>query len=157
MHRKDPRVLGRAIPALALALIALLQIGCSGATRIQGRVIPGPVGLAVVVDPTDERLTQPGIPGVEVAMLRESASNSASMLMNTTTDDVGNFTFTLARGQHPGGAVIIRTRGPGIYTARSRTYLPQGAQKLLCTAMPQPTNIPPATGAPQDPNTRTER
>ena len=79
MHRKDASVLGRAIPALAPALIALLQIGCSGATRIQGRVIPGPVGLAVVVDPTDERLTQPGIPGVEVAMLRESASNSASM------------------------------------------------------------------------------
>lgn len=157
MHRKDARVLGRTIPALALALIALVQIGCSGATRIQGRVIPGPVGLAVVVDPTDERLTQPGIPGVEVAMLRESASNSASMLMNTTTDEEGNFTFTLARGQHPGGPVIIRTRGPGIYTARSRTYLPQGAQQLLCTAMPQPSTAPPATGAPQDPNTRTER
>lgn len=157
MHRKDARVLGRIIPALALALITLVQVGCSGATRIHGRVITGPVGLAVVVDPTDERLTRPGIPGVEVAMLRESASNSASMLMSTTTDEEGNFIFTLARGQHPGGAVIIRTRGPDIYTARSRTYLPKGGRKLLCTAMPQPASIPPATGAPQDPNTRTER
>ncbi len=153
MHRKDARVLGRIIPALA-ALAALIQIGCSGATRIDGRVIPGPVGLAVIVDPTDERLAQPGVAGVEVAMLRESASNSGSMFMNTTTDEQGNFSFTLGRGQHPGGAVIIRTRGPGIYTARSRSYLPKGAQKLLCTVMLQPEARAPATDNPADPNTR---
>ncbi|MEA5522312.1 hypothetical protein [Limnoraphis robusta] len=158
MHRKDARVLGRIIPALTIALIALVQIGCSGSTRIKGRVITGPVGLAVIVDPTDERLANPGVPGVEVAMLRESASNSGSMLMNTTTDEEGNFSFSLARGQHPGGAVIIRTRGPGIYTARSRSYLPKGNQVLLCTVMPQPaTATTPATGAVPDPNTRTER
>jgi hypothetical protein len=158
MHRKDARVLGRIIPVLALALLVVAQIGCSGATRINGRVITGPVGLAVVVDPTDERLSQPGVPGVEVAMLRESASNSASMLMSTTTDEQGNFSFTLARGQHPGGAVIIRTRGPGIYTARSRSYLPKGTQKLLCTVMTQPAQAThPATGAAPDPNTRTDR
>ncbi len=157
MHRKDARVLGRIIPVLVIALLALAQIGCSGATRVHGRVVTGPVGLAVIVDPTDERLTQPGVPGVEVAMLRESASNSGSMLMSTTTDEQGNFMFTIARGQHPGGAVIIRTRGPGIYTARSRSYLPTGNRKLLCTVMPQPAPpIPPATGAAPDPN-RMER
>ncbi len=156
MHRKDARVLGRIIPLLAIALFTVAQIGCSGATRINGRVITGPVGLAVIVDPTDERLTLPGVPNVEVAMLRESASNSGSMLMSTTTDDQGNFMFTLARGQHPGGAVIIRTRGPGIYTARSRSYLPKGNQKLLCTVMAQPTSSGPATGTAPDPN-RMER
>jgi hypothetical protein len=157
MHRKDARVPGRIIPALALALIALVQIGCSGATRINGRVVKGPVGLAVIVDPTDERLSEPGVPGAEVAMLRETASNSGSMLLSTTADEEGNFTFTLARGQHPGGAVIIRTRGPGIYTARSRTYLPKGNQVLLCTVMPQPAPTTPATDAASDPNTRMQR
>jgi hypothetical protein len=138
MHRKDARVFGRTLSILALFAAAFALTGCSGATRIDGRVVTGPVGLAVVVDPTDERLSNPGVGGVEVALLRETSSNSGSLITRTVTDEHGDFRFTLARGHHPGAAVIVRTRGDGIYTSRSRTYLPRGNQKLLCTVMAQP-------------------
>lgn len=139
MHRTDARVLSRTMTVLAaLALIPMLA-ACQASTKFGGRVIPGSAGLAVVVDPGDDRLDVPGVPDIEVALLRSSASNSGgSVMMETVTDADGNFTFTLGRGQHPGGPVLVRTRGPGVFTSRSRAYLPRGSQKLLCSVMLDP-------------------
>tara|TARA_R110000782_G_scaffold20675_19_gene55912 strand:- start:15069 stop:15503 length:435 start_codon:yes stop_codon:yes gene_type:complete len=139
MRGTDARVFGRLTASLAMLAVALLQVGCSGSTRIDGRVVSGPVGLAVVVDPSDDRLSEPGIPGVEVALLRESSGSSGgAMITRAVSDEAGNFTFTLARGQHPAGPVSVRTRGDGVFTSRSRSYLPRGNQRLLCTVMTQP-------------------
>jgi hypothetical protein len=84
------------------------------------------------------RSKTPGLPGIEVALLRESSTSSGAMITSAVSDDQGNFRMTLARGQHPGNAVIVRTRGDGVYTSRSRTYLPRGNQQLLCTVIAQP-------------------
>ena len=139
MRGTDARVFGRLATLAAAIAVAMLQIGCSGSTRINGRVVSGPVGLAVVVDPSDDRLSEPGIPGVEVALLREAAgSSSGAMIARVVSDDEGNFTFTLAQGQHPGGPVTVRTRGEEVFTSRSRAYLPRGDQRLLCTVMTKP-------------------
>lgn len=139
MRGTDARVFGRLMAALAAIAMVALQIGCSGSTRVGGRVVSGSVGLAVVVDPSDDRLSEPGIPGVEVALLRESTSaTGGAMITRAVSDDQGNFTFTLARGQHPAGPVIVRTRGDGVFTSRSRSYLPRGTQQLLCTVITQP-------------------
>ena len=138
MRRTDARVFGRMM-MLAAVVVAFVQVGCAGATRIDGRVVAGSVGLAVVVDPGDERLSEPGIPGVEVALLRETNTTSGgAMITKAVSDEEGNFRFTLARGQHPAGAVIVRTRGEGVFTSRSRSYLPRGTQQLLCTVMTEP-------------------
>ena len=143
MRCTDARVFGRSSRLAALFAAALLLVGCSGATRINGRVIEGPVGLAVVVEPSDERLANPGLPGIEVALLRETASTSAAIITTAVTDEEGNFRMTLARGQHPGNAVIVRARGEGIYTSRSRAFLPRGNQQLLCTVIAQPARTDP--------------
>lgn len=143
MRCTDARVFGRTFHLAAALAAALFLVGCSGATRINGRVITGPTGLAVVVDPSDDRMKNPGLPGIEVALLRETATSSSAMITSAVTDDQGNFRMTLARGQHPGNAVIVRTRGDGVYTARSRTYLPRGNQQLLCTVIAQPARTDP--------------
>lgn len=139
MRRTDARVLG----LIALLAAALLQIGCSGATRVNGRVVSGPVGLAVAVDAGDERLQEPGIAGVEVALLRETSGSAGSLITKAVTDEEGNFRMTLARGAHPGGAVIVRARGDAVYTSRSKAYLPRGNQVLLCTVMTRPDRADP--------------
>lgn len=139
MHRTDARVLIRTMTVLAIIILGTGLTGCAASTNFGGRVIPGSAGLAVVVDPSDERLETDGVPGVEVALLRSSASNSGgAVMMETVTDEEGNFSFTLGRGQHPGGPVLVRTRGPGVFTSRSRSYLPRGSQKLLCSVMLDP-------------------
>lgn len=138
MRSTDARVFGRFIPVIALSAAVLFQLGCAGSTRIDGRVVTGPVGMAIIAEPGDERLESSGVPGVEVALLRETTSSGGALITQTVTDEEGNFRMTLARGKHPGNAVIVRTRGDGIYTSRSRSYLPRGSQKLLCTVIPQP-------------------
>lgn len=155
MRRTDARVLIRTMTVMLSIFFVSGLSGCSGSTKFGGRVIPGSAGLAVVVDPGDERLTTPGVPDIEVALLRGSASNAAgAVMMETVTDSDGNFSFTLGRGQHPGGPVLVRTRGPGIFISRSRTYLPRGSQRLLCSVMPdpgRPTTGESSKGPPKDP------
>lgn len=138
MRRTDARVLGKPVLFTLLLLAAAVQIGCRGATRIDGRVVSGPVGLAVVVDQSDERLLADGLSGVEVALLQDTSTTSGAVIASTVSDEDGNFRFTLARGRHPGGSVIVRARGDTIYTARSRAYLPRAGQRLLCTVMTRP-------------------
>ena len=138
MHRTDARMLGKLAFVLAAVAAAFALSGCAGSTRIDGRVVSGPVGLAVVVDQTDERLAEPGVPGVEIALLQESSTAGGAVIATTTSDEDGNFRITLARGRHPGGQIVVRARGDAIYTARSRAYLPRGGQRLLCTVMPRP-------------------
>jgi hypothetical protein len=139
MRCTDARVMIRTMAVLVSFALASGLTGCSASTRFEGRVIPGSAGLAVVVDPGDDRLQIPGVPDVEVALLRSSASNSGgAVLLETVTDAEGNFSLTLGRGQHPGGPVLVRTRGPGVFTSRSRAFLPRGSQKLLCSVMIDP-------------------
>lgn len=145
MRRTDARGLIRTMTVLVSLVYASALTGCASSTRFDGRVIPGSTGLAVVVDPADERLKIPGVPGVEVALLRGSASNSGgAVIMETVTGEDGNFSFTLGRGQHPGGPIMVRTRGAGVFTSRSQTYLPRGSQKLLCSVMVDPSRPAPS-------------
>jgi hypothetical protein len=145
--RTDARLIGQVLLMVLAGVLAAGLTGCSGATRIDGRVVPGPVGLAVVVDPGDERLLADGVPGVEVALLRDSATNAGgATIMTAVSDETGSFRFTLRRGQHPAGPVIVRTRGAAVYTSRSRAYLPRAGQKLLCTVMLQPESERDRTG-----------
>lgn len=139
MHRKDARVSGLNCLKTLLALCCLALAACSGSTRVTGKVVHGPVGLAVVVDPGDERLDKPGIPAAEVALLRDTGPGSAggAVIVKSVSDEAGNFTLTLAKGQHPGGAVMVRVKGEGFFLSRSRAFLPRGTQQLLCTVIEQ--------------------
>lgn len=116
-----------------LACASILLVACGQSSlRLHGRVIPGRAAVSSVVASDDERLLEPGVPGVEVAMLRDSGPRGGGLITKTTTDEFGDFEIILGRGQHPGGAVMIRVTGDDIFDARSRTFLPSAGQKLLC-------------------------
>ncbi|MEM9372427.1 MAG: hypothetical protein AAGA55_02185 [Planctomycetota bacterium] len=120
---------------LCLSLLALLLAGCNGSVRFSGRVIPGPVGVATVVAGDDARLSEPGVPGVDVALLQATSARGGSVVASTVTDENGAFEIILGRGQHPGGPVIVRVQGDSVFDARSRSYLPVAGQSLLCTVI----------------------
>jgi len=118
-----------------LASLTLMLIGCGGSIRFSGRVIPGPVGVATVVASDDPRLTEAGVPGAEVALLRATSKRGGALVTRVTADENGAFEVVLGRGQHPGGPVIVEVEGDAIFDARSRAYLPTSGQSLLCTVM----------------------
>lgn len=119
------------------AATVILMTGCGGSLIFQGRVIPGRAGVATVVANDDERLTEEGIPGVEVAFLRDSGSRGSGLIAKATTDEFGDFEIVLGRGQHPAKAVMVRVTGESIFDARTRSFLPSVGQKLLCPVIPR--------------------
>lgn len=128
-------MIARATAVLATVLLALTLVGCGGSIRFNGRVIPGPVGVATVVASDDERLSEPGVAGVEVALLRATSARGGGLVTRVVTDENGSFEVVLGRGEHPGGPVIVRVEGDAIFDARSRAYLPTAGQSLLCTVI----------------------
>lgn len=139
---KSSRLLG-----ITLATIAMLSlVGCkSAATHFSGRVIVGTIGQAMVVGPNDERLLEPGIPGLDVVVLQAGGSTArgTGVLTQAKTDELGNFAITIPRGKHPASSVTVRVRGDHIFSSRSQTFLPTNAQKLLCTVITRDGYTPP--------------
>ncbi len=135
-----------------MMLFALLVVGFTGlvgckaaATKISGRVIAGNIGQSVVVGPRDERLKNPGIPGVEITVLHAggSAKRGRGLVASGLADENGDFDITIPRGKHPASSVMIRVKGENIFASRSQTYLPTNAQKLLCTVITRDGYTPP--------------
>lgn len=123
------------LTVLAFCAFCQLMIGCGSSIRFQGRVIAGPVGVATVVPADDGRLSEPGIPGVEVTLLKATSTRGGALVSQVTTDENGTFEVLLGRGQHPGGPVIVKVEGDPIFDARSRAFLPSNGQSLLCTVI----------------------
>ncbi len=132
--------------ASLLLLVVFGLIGCKAAAmRISGKVVQGTVGQVMVVGPADERLAKPGIPDVQVTVLVAGGSEARGkgLVGQATTDELGNFEFSIPHGQHPGSSVMVRVKGDWIFSARSQTYLPTNSQKLLCTAITLDGYVPP--------------
>jgi hypothetical protein len=129
---------------LAVALTGL--VGCkSSPTRINGRVIQGTVGQAIVVGPNDVRLEDQGIPGVDVVVLHAggSVARGRGVVGTATTDELGDFEIKIPGGKHPANSVIVRVKGEWVFSSRSQTYLPTNSQHLLCTVITRDGYTPP--------------
>jgi len=126
----------RTLQTVLLAALTLTIVACGGASiRFSGRVIPGPVGVAAVVPVDDARLSEPGLAGINVTLLKATSARGGSLVAQVVTDDLGDFEIVLGRGQHPGGPIIVRVQGEDVFDARSKAYLPGSGQSLLCTVM----------------------
>ncbi len=123
---------------LKSALItAVFTLAACGSSRYAGKVVPGSVGRPIIVSTTDDRINNdPGIPGLEVTLYNESRAGQApTQISRTVTDDEGDFSFSIASDKTPRGAVIVRVTGEGIYSARSKVFLPRNDQLMLFTVV----------------------
>lgn len=120
-----------------LILITLAALTACGVTKYTGKVIPGTVGRPLVIDESDDRiLDNPGLPGLTVTVYNESSSGQApKQITKTTTDELGNFMFSIPSKETPRGAVVVRVTGDDIYSARAKTYLPRTGQMMLYTVV----------------------
>jgi len=113
------------MPRLVLAaLAALLFAGCTS-NAVKGRVIEGPAGVAVAVDPTDERLAQPGVSGVVV----DARSLTGRSIDSATSGSEGEFTLTIPPGYTGQLEIVVQDdRFPDI---RTRLFRPTQDRQLL--------------------------
>lgn len=123
---------------LKTALItSVFALAACGSSRYAGKVVQGSVGRPIIVSTTDDRINnEPGIPGLEVTLYNESRAGQApTQISRTVTDDHGDFSFSIASDKTPRGAVIVRVTGEGIYSARSKVFLPRNDQLMLFTVV----------------------
>ncbi|MGV6814666.1 MAG: hypothetical protein ACWA5W_06610 [Phycisphaerales bacterium] len=127
--------------------LTMTLVGCggSGATIIKGRVIAGPVGQSVAASPEDERFLEPGIPGIDVAVLSKngSAARGRGVFAKATSDQWGNFELRFPGGQYPRDAIQVRVHGDGIFTSKSTSFLPPDGDQMLCVVITRPGYIIP--------------
>ncbi len=83
--------------ALGLSIAAASLAGCSGPHTISGRVIEGPMSYIEVVDPTDPRLNQPGIPGALLHLEHRPGKLQHDTIDRELSDDQGRFTLVVDR------------------------------------------------------------
>ncbi|MFK7760309.1 MAG: hypothetical protein AB8C13_10230 [Phycisphaerales bacterium] len=119
------------ISTLLFSLV--LALTACGSTRYAGKVIPGTVGRPIIVSTTDDRINNnPGVEGLTVTIYNEPQGGQPPIqITRTTTDEEGEFVFSIPSAQTPRGAVVIRVTGDDIYSARSKAFLPRNGQLML--------------------------
>ena len=98
-----------------LLLIGLFLAGVTALTacakpRLEGLVIPGPIGVVAVIDSDDTRLDQVGIPGAHV---RVSLTGNDRTLVDTTTDEEGRFSIPTTGDRMARGTVRVIVQAEG--------------------------------------------
>ncbi|MEO1279363.1 MAG: carboxypeptidase-like regulatory domain-containing protein [Planctomycetota bacterium] len=99
----------RVLLLAALALGVLLLTGCAK-PRLEGVVIPGPIGVVAVIDGDDTRLDQVGIPEARV---RVSLTGNRRTLVDTMTDEEGRFSVPTSGQNMARGTVRVIVEADG--------------------------------------------
>lgn len=120
------------IRAITACCLLSLLAGCGGIT-VRGTVVGSPIGRAVVVDERDERLSEQGIPGVELKIVRVGSETSGGVapLATAVSDGSGNFSMRLRDADKVRGPVVILTEGDGTLRTSTRIYPPRQGQAVL--------------------------
>ncbi|MEQ8770653.1 MAG: hypothetical protein RIB60_09100 [Phycisphaerales bacterium] len=124
--------MSKTIRTLATACLLTFLAGCGGIT-VRGTVVGSPIGRAVVVDARDERLMQPGIPGVELKIVRPGTETSGGIapLATAVTDEAGRFSMRLSDRDKVRGALVIMAEGESALRSATRIYPPRKGQEVL--------------------------
>ncbi|NRA56760.1 MAG: carboxypeptidase regulatory-like domain-containing protein [Phycisphaerales bacterium] len=99
----------RVLLLAALALGVLFMTGCAK-PRLEGVVIPGPIGVVAVIDGDDTRLDQVGIPEARV---RVSLTGNRRTLVDTMTDEEGRFSVPTSGQNMARGTVRVIVEADG--------------------------------------------
>lgn len=78
--------------------------------RLEGLVIPGPIGVVAVIDRDDTRLDQVGIPDAHV---RVSLTGNGRTLVDTRTDEEGRFSVPTSGSKMARGTVRVIVEANG--------------------------------------------
>jgi len=91
------------------AAVAVCLSACAK-PRLEGLVIPGPIGVVAVIDGDDTRLDQVGIPDARV---RISLTGNRRTLVDTTTDENGRFSVPTSGANMARGTVRVIVEATG--------------------------------------------
>ena len=114
--------------------LAVSASGCAASRAVQGRVLPGPAGIATVVQANDPRLSEPGLGGVEIR-LTDGSGGMGSVAHAVSRED-GSFSLRVSEsamtrrlGLHAESDAIIAFHGTA--------HLPMDDRRLLVIVQPR--------------------
>lgn len=124
----------RALLLFGAALLTALLAGCH-TPRLEGVVIPGPLGVVAVIDRDDTRLDQVGIPDAHV---RVSLTGNGRTLVDTRTDEDGRFSVPTSGDQMARGTVRVSVEAEGYARVDKTVPLRSFYRSLYITMVQMP-------------------
>ncbi|MEQ8843401.1 MAG: carboxypeptidase-like regulatory domain-containing protein [Phycisphaerales bacterium] len=103
--------------------------------RLEGVVIPGPIGVVAVIDRDDTRLDQVGIPEARV---RVSLTGNGRTLVDTVTDEEGRFSVPTTGSNMARGTVRVIVEADGFARVDRTVPLRSFYRSLYITMVEMP-------------------
>lgn len=129
----NTRLRARGFLAGAGVIGALALGGCSK-FKVSGAVLRGEIGRAFLVSPTDPRLEEPGIPGVEIEVSSDGSGRGRHVLATVVSDETGRFQFAVPMPAPP--RLAIRATKEGEYDVRTTVDRPTGGEQMMVLMRP---------------------
>lgn len=118
----------KGICGLAIATLGFGLGGCETSRTVSGKVLPGPTGVATVVQENDPRLEEPGVGGVDVR-ISDGATGLGSVAQTTTAPD-GAFSLRVPERAMTRRLEVL-AEGEDIVRFRGSSFLPMDGRRLL--------------------------
>jgi len=125
------------VPALAAALLSCAIVGCAAKAPVAGKVIEGDISFIGVVDPADERLNGPGIPGATI-VVRGGDTPTALELAEVVSDRKGDFRLSIADQKALTRPAQFTADKEGYSRAVGVMSIPPQDRRLLIILKPMP-------------------
>ncbi len=127
-----------AVPVLCLVLMQLAG-GCGGYV-LQGRVVQADFSMMTFVPATDARLSQPGVPNVQVKLFRDADKPNVRVVATQVSDGAGQLAMPV--GEFGAGWLVeqwrIEASRSGYQSADTMTALPAQSKDMRLLIMLAP-------------------
>ncbi len=117
---------------LALSCVAIALGGCSPYT-LKGKVITGDISYAALVDKSDVRLSDTGVPGVAIELWTDPEKLNRKQVATAVSDNAGEFSMSVSEvgaGFLNYDCAVI-AKGAGLAPVSQTFRLPPSSQRLL--------------------------
>ena len=150
MNWKRTRLIDPFVRCALLAFIGVQLFGCGGVSgyQLKGKVIKGDISFIAIVADDDPRLTDPGIPGVRIALQSDPDKLNKETLGEAVSSGDGSFSIRVDR---VGAGFFMYDVGlsadrRGFERTTSQFKLPPGDRRVLIMLRPGVNS----SGAPDD-------
>ena len=120
---------------LGLLLCCVILLPACAKPRLEGLVLPGPIGVVAVIDRDDARLDQVGVPDARV---RVSLTSNRRTLVDVVTDDEGRFSVPTTGANMARGMVRVVVEADGYARVDKTVPLRSFYRSLYITMVEMP-------------------
>ena len=133
IHPRGCASITKMFAALSVAALVGAVLGGCSSYQLKGHVIKGDVSWAAVVDASDPRLREPGLPGAQIALINDPMKINRQRIGAALSDANGDFAITVTE---PGAGWMLYDVGAyvsrqGFLDAEGFFRLPAADKRVL--------------------------